>query len=46
MKQKFLDLAGLTAYDGKIKEWIKSSVVDITDDAINALFVVSGGATR
>jgi hypothetical protein len=38
---KYLDLAGLTAYDGKIKEWIKSSVVDITDDAINALFVTA-----
>ena len=38
-KSKYLDLAGLTAYDGKIKEWIKSGVVDITNDAINALFV-------
>jgi hypothetical protein len=36
---KFLDLDGLTAYDGKIKEWIKSGVVDITDDEIIALFV-------
>jgi hypothetical protein len=38
-KSKYLDLAGLTVYDGKIKEWIKSSVIDITDEAINALFV-------
>jgi hypothetical protein len=36
---KYLDLAGLTAYDGKLKEWIKSSTVDITDDEIRALFV-------
>jgi hypothetical protein len=36
---KYLDLAGLTAYDKKIKEWIKSGTVDITDDAIRALFV-------
>ena len=43
MSQKFLDLEGLTSYDKKIKEWIKSSVVDITDDEIRALFVVSGG---
>ena len=38
-KNKYLDLAGLTVYDGKIKEWIKSSVVDITDDEIKALFI-------
>lgn len=37
-KSKYLDLAGLTAYDGKIKEWIKSSTADITDDAIRELF--------
>jgi hypothetical protein len=36
---KHLDLAGLTVYDGKIKEWFKSGIVDITDDAIRALFV-------
>jgi hypothetical protein len=36
---KYLDLAGLTAYDTKIKEWIKSGLVDITDDEIRALFV-------
>lgn len=41
MSQKYLDLAGLTAYDAKIKEWIKSGVVDITDDAIRELFVTS-----
>jgi hypothetical protein len=39
-QNKYLDLAGLTAYDAKLKEWIKSGVVDITDEAINALFVV------
>jgi hypothetical protein len=40
MSQKnYLDLDGLTAYDRKIKQWFKSSVVDITDNAINALFV-------
>jgi hypothetical protein len=39
MSQKFLDLAGLTAYDGKIKEWIKAGVIDITDDEIRILFV-------
>jgi hypothetical protein len=36
---KYLDLAGLTAYDGKIKQWFKSGLVDITDDEIRALFV-------
>jgi hypothetical protein len=36
---KYLDLAGLTAYDAKIKEWIKSGIVDITDDSIRVLFV-------
>ena len=36
---KHLDLAGLTAYDKKIKEWFKSGVVDITEEAIQALFV-------
>lgn len=36
---KFLDLSGLTAYDKKVKEWFKDGVVDITSDAINALFV-------
>ena len=38
MSQKFLDLAGLTTYDKKIKDWIKSSIVDITEDAIRELF--------
>jgi hypothetical protein len=37
-KSKYLDLAGLTTYDKKIKEWFKSGVVDITDDSIRALF--------
>jgi hypothetical protein len=40
---KHLDLAGLTVYDGKIKEWIKSSVIDITDDEILALFASEDG---
>jgi hypothetical protein len=40
-KIKYLDLAGLTAYDGKLKEWIKSCTVDITDDEIRALFVTA-----
>jgi hypothetical protein len=40
-KSKYLDLAGLTAYDRMLKEWFKSGVVDITDDAIRALFVVT-----
>lgn len=40
-QKKYLDLAGLTAYDKKIKEWIKSGLVDITDDEIRALFVTS-----
>ena len=39
MSQKFLDLAGLTAYDRMLKEWFKAGVVDITDDAIRVLFV-------
>ena len=39
-QKKYLDLAGLTAYDGKIKSWFKSGTVDITDDAIRELFVV------
>ena len=39
MSQKYLDLAGLTVYDGKLKEWFKSGVVDITEDFIRALFV-------
>jgi hypothetical protein len=38
---KYLDLAGLTAYDRKLKEWFKAGVVDITDDAIRALFTAS-----
>lgn len=38
---KYLDLAGLTVYDKKIKEWIKSGVVDIAEDAIRELFVTS-----
>ena len=40
MSKNYLDLAGLTVYDGKIKEWIKSSTVDITDDEIRILFPI------
>jgi len=36
---KYLDSVRLAFYDKKLKEWFKSGVVDITDDAINALFV-------
>ena len=39
MSQKFLDLAGLTAYDRMLKEWFKAGVVDIADDAIRELFI-------
>lgn len=37
---KYLDLAGLTAYDRKLKDWFKSGVVDIADEAIRELFVI------
>lgn len=40
MSQKFLDLAGLTAYDKKIKGYFKLGITDITEDPIRALFVV------
>lgn len=40
-QKKYLDLVGLTAYDRKLKEWFKAGVVDITDDAVRALFVTS-----
>lgn len=39
MNRKYLDLAGLTAYDAKIKGWFKSGVVDIADEAIKILFM-------
>ena len=39
MDRKYLDLAGLTAYDAKIKGWFKSGVVDIADEAIKILFM-------
>ena len=42
---KYLDLAGLTAYDAKIKQWFNSSIVDITDDEILALFATEDGYT-
>jgi hypothetical protein len=45
-KIKYLDLAGLTAYDTKIKQWFKSSIDDITDDAIRVLFVTTGPANN
>ena len=35
---KYLDLTGLTTYDRMLKEWFKSGIVDITDEAIKALF--------
>lgn len=38
---KYLDLAGLTAYDKKIKAWHHKHIVDITDDEIRALFETS-----
>jgi hypothetical protein len=38
---KYLDLVGLTTYDKKLKEWFKSGVVDIEDEAIMDLFVTS-----
>ena len=38
MSQKYLDLAGLTAYDEKLKGWFKSGITDITEDPIRALF--------
>ena len=44
-KSKYLDLAGLTAYDSKIKQWFNSSIVDITDDEILALFATEDGYT-
>ena len=40
IQKKYLDLAGLTAYDAKLKEWIKSGTVNITDDEIIALFAI------
>jgi hypothetical protein len=40
-KSKYLDLAGLTAYDRKLKEWFKTGLVDIEDEAIMDLFVTS-----
>ena len=42
---KYLDLAGLTAYDAKIKQWFNSSIVGITDDEILALFKTEDGYT-
>lgn len=42
---KYLDLAGLTAYDAKIKQWFKSGIADITDDEILALFSTEDGYT-
>lgn len=35
---KYLDLAGLTAYDGKIKDWHQKHIQDITDEKILNLF--------
>ena len=40
MSQKYLDLAGLTAYDEKLKGWFKSGITDISEDPIRALFPI------
>ena len=42
---KYLDLAGLTTYDRMLKEWFNAGVVDIADEAINALFATGDGYT-
>jgi hypothetical protein len=44
-KSKYLDLAGLTAYDGKIKDWHKKHLGVISDDEILALFASEDGYT-
>ena len=40
MSKNYLDLAGLTAYDEKLKGWFKSGITDITEDPIRALFAI------
>ena len=42
-KIKYLDLAGLTAYDKKIKAWHQKHLGVISDDEILALFATSDG---
>jgi hypothetical protein len=37
---KYLDLAGLTFYDKKLKEWFKYYITEITEEAIRALFAI------
>ena len=42
---KYLDLAGLTAYDKKIKDWHQKHLGVISDDEILALFKTEDGYT-
>ena len=42
---KYLDLAGLTAYDAKIKAWHQKHLGVISDDEILALFATEDGYT-
>ena len=37
-QKKYLDLAGLAAYDEKIKAWHQKHIQDITDEKILNLF--------
>ena len=37
-QNKYLDLAGLTAYDEKIKAWHQKHIQDVTDEKILNLF--------
>ena len=39
-QNKYLDSAGLTVYDKKLKNWFKSEIVDIVEDAIKELFPI------
>lgn len=39
-KIKYLDLAGLTFYDKKLKEWFKYYITEISEEAIRALFAI------
>lgn len=38
MNKKFLDLAGLTAYDKKLKNWHDKHIQDILNEEILELF--------
>ena len=44
-QKKYLDLAGLTAYDKKIKDWHQKHLGVISDDEILALFATEDGYT-